>query len=610
MPKILVIGPSGNESQFRLSGTRTLRIGRRPALEDDAQAESVDLGEVSWESSLSRNHAELSSHGDGVRVVRHPDARNPLFFKGETSDAFVMGPGEHFVVGDTTFHFIVEQLKVEDDDPTPVDMGGFSPEELQQTRYRDADERIEVLASLPDLLRGANDDQELFARLVMLMLQGVPSGDAVAVVGVESTSQEKTPGSESGEQSIEVFYWEGRDMRTAELRPSRRLIQKAIDDAHTVRSLWTSADERLDFTMAESMEWAFCTPVPGTACAGWAIYVAGGRASTELDLRPDVKFTELVASFLGAMRDFQGLQHQQSVLGRFFSPVALPMLSSPEGEKALEPRQTEVTVLFCDLRGFSRTAEQEQDNIIGLLARVSQALDVMTQAIHAQQGVLCDFQGDAALAFWGWPIDDDGAALNACRAALAIRSRFSRAVGRKEDPLFGFSCGIGLASGKAVAGRLGTAGRFKIDVFGPVVNLASRLEGITKQLRVPILVDGETTERLSRLTHSLRFRRLAHLRPYGMDKTVVVSELMPPSPELVTDAARRDDIEAILDESAVGLYESALDAFVSGDWEKAFEMLHEVPHWDRGKDFLTSHILRHGRTPPEGWDGVVTLERK
>ena len=370
----------------------------------------------------------------------------------------------------------------------------------------------------------------------------------------------------------------------------------------SVRSLWNGAPgETSDYTMAESLDWAFCTPVPGDACAGWAIYVAGTAGEVAFDLRPDVKFTELVADLLGAMRDFQGLQQQQATLGRFFSPVTLPILSSAEGEKALEPRQTEVTVLFCDLRGFSRQAERSRDDLMGLLHRVSRALDVMTKCIHSHQGVIGDFQGDSALAFWGWPLDSGDSALEACLSAVEILQRFAQAAEREDDPLSGFRCGVGIASGIAVAGRLGTAGQFKIDVFGPVVNLASRLEGITKQLRVPLLVDQNTVERVkaSSTNKAVRFRRLARLRPYGMQDVVTVSELLPVR-----------EIKDTLDDDAVALYEKALDAFVAGDWDEAFAVLHEVPHWDKGKDFLTSHILRHRRQPPPDWNGVVAMDSK
>jgi adenylate cyclase len=382
------------------------------------------------------------------------------------------------------------------------------------------------------------------------------------------------------------------------------LILDAIEHRkQSVSTRWggASRQEPAEYTVADTSGWAFCTPVPGTACAGWGIYVTGMSESAAFDLRPDVKFTDLTANLVGAMKDFRELQRQQDALGRFFSPVTLPIFASPEGERALEPRLTEVTVLFCDLRGFSAESERSRDDLMDLLKRVSRALDVMTKCIHARHGVIGDFQGDAALAFWGWPMADGRNAVEACRAAVDIRLRFDKAAGDPTDALSGFRCGIGIATGEAVAGRLGTAGQFKIDVFGPVVNLASRLEGITKQLSVPILVDEATVAkaRAAGGSEEFRFRRLARLRPYGMASPITTAELLPPGGE--TQA---------LDAPMIAAYERALDAFIAGRWDESFALLHEVPPWDHGKDFLTSHILRHRREPPPGWDGVIGLESK
>ena len=88
----------------------------------------------------------------------------------------------------------------------------------------------------------------------------------------------------------------------------------------------------------------------------------------------------------------------------------------------LAPRETEVAVLFCDLRGFSRHSERSADDLLGLLNRVSQALGVTTHEIREQGGVLGDFHGDAAMGFWGWPLPQPDAAVRACLAALAIRA--------------------------------------------------------------------------------------------------------------------------------------------------------------------------------------------
>src|SRR5262249_24947727 len=151
---------------------------------------------------------------------------------------------------------------------------------------------------------------------------------------------------------------------------------------------------------------------------------------------------------------------------------------------------------------------------------------VMTHEILQQQGVIGDFQGDAAMGFWGWPIAQGDTVARACRAALAIRAAFAAAGSQTNHPLADFHVGIGMATGRAVAGGIGTIDQLKVTVFGPVVNLASRLEGMTKAIRAPILLD-EATARLARQQLSAddaRVRRVAVVRPYGLDKALEVSE--------------------------------------------------------------------------------------
>src|SRR3990167_10583166 len=97
-------------------------------------------------------------------------------------------------------------------------------------------------------------------------------------------------------------------------------------------------------------------------------------SSDPSDLREDVKFTELVAAMLSSLRQMQLLNRQHASLSQFFSPVVLNTLSIEDPDVVLVPRETEVSVLFCDLRGFSRHSEQHADSLLDLLNRVSKAL--------------------------------------------------------------------------------------------------------------------------------------------------------------------------------------------------------------------------------------------
>jgi adenylate cyclase len=314
-----------------------------------------------------------------------------------------------------------------------------------------------------------------------------------------------------------------------------------------------------------------------------------------------LKFAELAASTRGSLRQVRLLEHRQSALSQFFSPPVMAALADGDPNEILAPRETDISVLFCDLRGFSLRSEKSAGDLLGLLRRVSDALGVLTQNILREGGVVGDFHGDAAMGFWGWPLPQHDGAVRACRAALAIRREFAAAAQQTEHPLTGFRIGIGLASGQAVAGKIGSTDQVKVTVFGPVVNLASRLEGMTKLLRAPILVD-ETTAQLIRdqvPSTVARLRRLVVVRPYGMESVIQVSELLPPAAEY--PALSDDHLQA---------YEAALRALLAGDWGEAMEQLHRVPAEDEAKDFLTVFIAQHGRVPPDDWDGVIPLRTK
>src|SRR5260370_37012110 len=108
---------------------------------------------------------------------------------------------------------------------------------------------------------------------------------------------------------------------------------------------------------------------------------------------------------------------------------------------------------------------------------------------------------------------------------MGIRAHFEATVRQAGHSLAGFKIGIGIATGRAVAGKLGTSDQAKVGVFGPVVNLGSRLEGMTRILQTPILLD-EATARLARQqvpSTLARFRRVAAVRPYGLDSGVIVT---------------------------------------------------------------------------------------
>lgn len=567
---------------------------------------------VPWDDRISRKHATLNWSNNKLQVNKLPQARNEIFFRGKRCDQFSVAVGEHFVIGQTTFTIADQQVQFSDVEPPVFAEQTFSSHLLRQTQYKDAGQRIEALGKIPEIIAGAIDDEELYPRIVKLLLQGIPHASFVAIV--RYTEQNPGPGDEPGSNDeLSILHWDCRELVGHKFTPSRQLVKSASRTKQSVLHVWNRALAANNlYTHSENVDWAFCTPVESEACPGWSIYVAGNfagrlRPSSTVDgsqietLQDDLKFTELTATTLGALRQVRALQRRQDSLRNFFAPVVLEALSKRDADQVLAPRETNVSVLFCDLRGFSQQSEESADRLLELLQRVSDALGVMTHHIFSNDGVVGDFHGDAAMGFWGWPFDNGQSILGACRAALAIRQEFLFFAAQPDHPLANFRAGLGIASGRAVAGSIGTKDQVKVTVFGPVVNLASRLEAMTKQLQASILLDEPTAQWVRSHVSGdiLRVRRVAKVIPYGMLTPLVVSELLPPAGK-----------NGVLTDEQLAAYEAALDHFIEGDWRSAFRLLHEVPAEDQVKDFLTVTIAGHRRQAPDDWQGVIKLPAK
>lgn len=560
---------------------------------------------IAWEPWLSHQHAEMVFDRDRLQVKRLPTARNPIFFQGREADLFQMKTGDCFVIGQTVFTLRADQEPSSVHGLKLAQAYSIDAERLRNVPFRDAPHRIDVLGHLSNIISGVADRTEMYVQTVNLLLEGIRRADAIAIVAVP-------PGADSDE--VRTLHADHRLTTASDVQPSRRLVRDAVTRLkQSVVHVWSPERDAADepYTIRGKFDWAFCTPLRGDACQGMGIYVAGEflpgsgafeRESPEAaDLEEDVKFAELVATIVSSLIEVQSLQHRQTVLSHFFSPRVLPVLTAGEAETALKPRETDVTVMFCDLRGFSSKVEAAGENLLQVLGRVSRALGVMSRCILEHAGAVADFLGDAAMGFWGWPLRNDDDVQQACLAALGIREAFERLSRQPDDPLYGFMAGVGIATGNAVAGQIGSQDQAKVTVFGPCVNLASRLEGLTKILRVPILLDEATAKVVNeQMPKSLvRCRRLALIKPEGLNTPTMVSELLPP--------ASRDNR---LSDEHLAHYDAALTAFLSGDWKPAYERLHMVPAEDRGKDLLMSYILQHDHTPPPGWNGVISIERK
>ncbi len=593
---------------------------RRPLPAD----QSIELGRgdqtwgVNWDTRISRQHATLQWKEGRLLVEIIPGASNPIFYQGVEEDRFEIELGEHFVIGETTFAVADSHLEATLQDVEPAVERIFSAGDLQELPFGDPQQRIDILGQLPEIISRADNDTELFMRLVNLLLAGIPRASGAALVASDS------PGEDFTGISVAVLHWDYRGNQPSLFAPSQRLIQAAVKDNHSILHIWSQShsNPQVVFTEMEGVDWAFCVPVDSPSCPGWAIYVAGEFASEDSSVRnddqtrslqDDMKFAELAASTLGSLRHLKSLEQTHTHFRQFFPTVVLDALRKRNPDEVLSPRETDVSVMFCDLRGFSLESEQSSDDLTQLLERTSAALGIMTRQLLNHGGVVGDFHGDAVMGFWGWPLRQDDRVERACAAANEILSGFVD--GNDEESLLGgFQTGIGIASGKAVAGKIGSSDQVKVTVFGPVVNLAARLEAMTRAFGVAILVDPETDNRLrSMAVRQVKtksgveipisqlgdaeycLRRVGRVLPYGMKMDSEISQLV-----------RLDEIPL----DALGMYISLLADFEQGHWEHLAGELSSLSELDPVARFLLKYITDRNSEPPEDFSGVIELVTK
>lgn len=614
MPDLIAQGPL-SENRWRrelptpTSGTEIV-IGRADA----------DWN-VPWDGMISRSHVCLTPVADDrVEVRCMTTARNAVFYRGTKTMRFTLVPGDHFVIGGTTFTLANRPGASDSSATAALTEHAFNHVLLRRKHYRDAASRIEMLSRLPDLITSSGSDEELLVRVTSVLLQATPLASAVAIAAVDPTDADEQ------ELDVTLLHYDSRVPGKQGAPVSARLVRTAIEQRESVLHLWSNGPADVTvYTASEGVDWAFCVPLRSEACPGWCLYVTGqlvpgadGNLERSMmaapdDLQDDVKFAELVGTTIANLRQSRRLERRQSAMRHFFAPLVMNALAGKDTDEVLAPREANLAVMFCDLRGFTQRSERDADQLLSLLANVSDALGIMTRHILDTDGVIGDFHGDAAMGFWGWPFKQKDAAVRAADAAFRIVANSTESMSEN-----GFRCGIGIATGRAVAGRIGTVDQVKVTAFGPVVNLASRLEGMTKMFGAKVIVDADTATAVrSSDTCSLRLRRLARVRPAGLEKDIDAWELLnedPVSSSVLPDARNLEnsDVDAdaeMLSDEQIASYESALDSLIEGDWDAAFRHLQRLPASDRPRDVLLSLILRHNRIAPPDWSGVISLPK-
>jgi adenylate cyclase len=274
------------------------------------------------------------------------------------------------------------------------------------------------------------------------------------------------------------------------------------------------------------------------------------------------------------------------------------MAANP-GEYSMEGRNEVLTVLFTDIRDFTSIAEGLDPR--SLSAFMNEFLTAMSLVIRNEyRGTLDKYVGDQIMAFWGAPVPDPQHARQAVAAALAMLAalpKLNREFRERGWPEV--RIGVGINTGPMSVGDMGSRIRRAYTVMGDAVNLASRLEGLTKHYGVDVLVHAATRD----AAKDFVYREIDRVRVKGKGEPVTIFE--PLGAENEIGAERREELK---------LWAQALKAYRAQAWDQAELVLFNLQRLYPGAplySFYAERVARYRRELPEpGWDGVTSFVTK
>jgi adenylate cyclase len=289
----------------------------------------------------------------------------------------------------------------------------------------------------------------------------------------------------------------------------------------------------------------------------------------------------------------------RKTFSQYLSPGVIALIEA-HPEKYIRPggEEKELTVMFNDIRGFTTISEGlTPDELARLL---NEYLSAMTDVLFKNLGTLDKYIGDAIMAFWGSPYPQKDHAFGACTCAIQMLAALDKlnqkwvAEGRKR-----IAIGIGLNTGPVNVGNMGSDKRLAWTVMGDNVNLASRLEGMSKEYRCPVIISENTYRQVS---SQFACRELDKIRVKGKTQPVTIYELLAPMEE-------RSRFEPLLSR-----FNEALASYRTHDWPAAAgklgELLAEFPD-DGPTQILLQRCVEFTQEAPEGdWDGVYEMKSK
>lgn len=349
-------------------------------------------------------------------------------------------------------------------------------------------------------------------------------------------------------------------------------------------------------------------PLPGTLLAGlWGLSMMGLAAAGTWagSISTGIISGALCILFGGLARYVGELSRKREItrtFGQYVSPEVVKIMISDPSKVTLGGQRGEISVLFSDFQGFTQLSEQlppEQ-----FVPQIGECFSVLSAHILEQMGTLDKYMGDAIMAEFGIPLSLEDKALRSCRAAWRMQTSLARL--REEwatQGLPGLHMRVGVATGPALFGNMGSRQLFDYTALGDTVNLGSRLEGVNKAYGTRILIDGTTRAQAG---EAIQARLVDRVRVVGKRQAVEVWELL---------HVAQEPESPLLPPEVLALWNQAREHWDAADFagcrDRLLELLARHPS-DTPSFLLLSRAEDHlaAGTSSVDWDSSVTLDHK
>ena len=333
--------------------------------------------------------------------------------------------------------------------------------------------------------------------------------------------------------------------------------------------------------------------------------VEAGQLDQSIDITSGDEIGQLAAAFNRMVVQLRDNQHVRETFGKYIDPRVVEGLIDHPTLTAAEGQRRVMTVLFCDLKGFTNLSEGMTPQ--GLVKVMNRYLSIMSEPIRSNRGIIDKYIGDGIMAYWGPPfVGEADHARFACLAALemierivTLRREIPELLGVRGTPMEKCDLRIGVATGEALVGSIGSDIMMSYTVMGDVVNLASRLEGANKVYGTRNLVSGRT---IAAAAAAIEVREIDRVVVAGHTHSEVIFEILGRKGELTSQQLSSRD-----------KYLEGLAAYREQRWDDALRALNASlePMPDDGPSMaLLKRVESLQANPPsQDWDGSWRLDK-